>query len=196
MAFSSRKETYDPNTPSSRTSMNALNRRSSRGTTIESYRGSIPNSSVHTTSAAATRKAYLTVQDRVPFTPSLTIQNPAVTVIILLSPITNLSAISGNRPLLSEINLCPLRLPGHLKHPSHDPRNLSRTGNPKNLSHDPTRNLSRTGNPKNLSHDPTMNLSPYPKNLFHDLKNLFHDPKQQGPIRSRSPPTPAPTRMP
>ncbi|KAF8488851.1 hypothetical protein F5888DRAFT_1274100 [Russula emetica] len=62
MAFSSRKETYDSNTPSdlsSRTSMNgpgALYRRSSKGTTIQPNRESISNSSVHTTSTAATRK--------------------------------------------------------------------------------------------------------------------------------------------
>ena len=59
MAFPSRKETYDSNTPSelsSRTSMNgAQHRRSSKRTTIRSYQGSISNSSVHTTSTAATR---------------------------------------------------------------------------------------------------------------------------------------------
>src|SRR6266849_2137759 len=58
MAFPSGKETYDSNTPSSRTSMNgaskpALYRRSSN---TQSYRGSISNSSVHTTSTTATRK--------------------------------------------------------------------------------------------------------------------------------------------
>ena len=51
MAFPSRKETYDSNTPSNlsnRTSMNgAQYRRSSKGTTIQSYQGSISNSSVH-----------------------------------------------------------------------------------------------------------------------------------------------------
>jgi hypothetical protein len=61
MTFSSGKETYDSNTPldlSSRTSMDgapkaALYRRSSN---TQSYRGSISNSSVHTTSTTATRK--------------------------------------------------------------------------------------------------------------------------------------------
>jgi hypothetical protein len=182
-----------------------------------------------------------TVQDKVPFTPSLITQNhPAVPVIVPLFPITNLPTISGNRPLLSEINLRRLRLP-RIKHPYHDPRNLSR--DPKNLFHDSRRprrittrpshdpgNLSRDpknlfhdlrrprpshdpGNlsrdPKNLSHDlkppsrikrpshDPRNLSRDPKNLSqaHDLKNLFHDPKQQGPIPSSSPFTPAPTRM-
>lgn len=50
MAFPSPKETYDSNTPldlSSRTSMNGP---------IQPSRGSISNSSVHTTSTAATRK--------------------------------------------------------------------------------------------------------------------------------------------
>jgi hypothetical protein len=60
MAFPSRKQAYDSNTPSdlsSRTSMDgALYPRSSKGTTIQSYRGSISNSSVHNTSTAATRK--------------------------------------------------------------------------------------------------------------------------------------------
>ena len=64
MAFPSRKETYDSNTPpdlSSRESMNEAqyrtnNRRSSKRTVIQSYRGSISNSSVHTTSTAATNK--------------------------------------------------------------------------------------------------------------------------------------------
>ncbi|KAI0284199.1 hypothetical protein BGY98DRAFT_582177 [Russula aff. rugulosa BPL654] len=58
MAFPSRKETYDSNTPSdlsSRMSTNgALYRTSPKGTTIQSYRESISNSSVHTTSTAAT----------------------------------------------------------------------------------------------------------------------------------------------
>jgi hypothetical protein len=62
MAFRSRKKIYDSNTPSissSRTSMNgALYRRSSKET-IQSYKGSISNSSVHTTSTAATRKDLL-----------------------------------------------------------------------------------------------------------------------------------------
>jgi hypothetical protein len=60
MAFPSQKETYDSNTPSdlsNRKSMNgALYRGSSKGTKIQPYRGSISNSSVHTTSTAATRK--------------------------------------------------------------------------------------------------------------------------------------------
>ncbi|KAI0286002.1 kinase-like domain-containing protein [Russula aff. rugulosa BPL654] len=65
MAFRSRKETYDSNPPSdlsSPTSMDgALYRRSSEseGTTIQSYRASISNSSVHNTSTAATRKDLL-----------------------------------------------------------------------------------------------------------------------------------------
>ena len=57
MAFPSRRETHDSNTPSdssSRTSMNgAQYRRSSKRTTIQSYQGSISNSSGHTTSTAA-----------------------------------------------------------------------------------------------------------------------------------------------
>ena len=62
MAFPSRKEAYDSNTSpnlSSRTSMNgAQYRRSTKWTTSysQSYRGSISNSSVHTTSTAATRE--------------------------------------------------------------------------------------------------------------------------------------------
>ena len=59
MAFHSRNRTHDSYTPSvspSRTSRNgALYRRSSKET-IQSYKGSISNSSTHTTSTAATRK--------------------------------------------------------------------------------------------------------------------------------------------
>jgi hypothetical protein len=166
------------------------------------------------------------VQDKVPFTPSLTTpqDHSTVTVIVPPFPITNLSTISGNRPLLSEINLHPPRLPGRIKHPSHDPRNLSHglknlSHDPKNLSHNPKnlsydlKNLSHdpknlSHNPKNLSyglknlsydlknlsHDP-KNLSHNPKNLSYDLKNLSHDPKQQGSMPSRNPLTPAPTHM-
>ena len=58
MALPSRKETYDSNTQwdlSSRTSINgALLRRLSKGTSIQSYRGSISNSSLHTNSTVAT----------------------------------------------------------------------------------------------------------------------------------------------
>ena len=54
MLFPSRKESNDSNTPSdlsSRTSViGALYRRSRKGTTIQSNRGSISNSSIHTTS--------------------------------------------------------------------------------------------------------------------------------------------------
>ena len=60
MAFPSQTETHDSNTPSGlsiRTSMNGAEfRLSSIGTTIQSDRGSITNSSMHTTSTAATRK--------------------------------------------------------------------------------------------------------------------------------------------
>jgi hypothetical protein len=60
MAFRSQKRTHDSYTPSSssRTSRNgALYRRSSKET-IQSSKGSISNSSVHTTSTAATRKDF------------------------------------------------------------------------------------------------------------------------------------------
>ena len=59
MAFLSRKETYDSNTPSgssSRTSMNRQYRRSPKGNTIRSHRESISNSSVHTISPTATSR--------------------------------------------------------------------------------------------------------------------------------------------
>jgi hypothetical protein len=69
MAFRSRKKIYDSNTPSissSRTSMNgALYRRSSKET-IQSYRESISNSSMHTTSTAATRKDVLDYSEQGP----------------------------------------------------------------------------------------------------------------------------------
>jgi hypothetical protein len=58
MALRSRKNTYDSYTPpvsSSRTMNGALYRRSSKET-IQSYKGSISNFSVHTTSTVATRK--------------------------------------------------------------------------------------------------------------------------------------------
>lgn len=58
MAFPSREETYDSNTQwdlSSRTSINGeLLRRLSKGTSIQSYRGSISNSSLHANSTAVT----------------------------------------------------------------------------------------------------------------------------------------------
>ncbi len=59
MGFFSRKETYDSYTPSvssSRTSRNRSLHRKTSKEAIQSYRGSISNSSVHTTSTAATRK--------------------------------------------------------------------------------------------------------------------------------------------
>ena len=51
MAFPSRRETYDSNTPSDLSSRTQY-RRSPKRTTIQSDRGSISNSSVHTTSPA------------------------------------------------------------------------------------------------------------------------------------------------
>jgi hypothetical protein len=69
MPFRSRKKIYESNTPSvssSRTSMNgALYRRSSKET-VQSYRGSISNSSMHTTSTAATRKDVLDYSEQGP----------------------------------------------------------------------------------------------------------------------------------
>ena len=59
MAFPSRKETYDSNTPSdfpSRTSMNGV---LYHRTTIQSYQGSISNSSVHTISPATSHEGLL-----------------------------------------------------------------------------------------------------------------------------------------
>ena len=59
MAFRSRKKTYDSYTPSvssSSTSMKGALYRTSSKETIQSYKGSISNFSVHTTSTTATRK--------------------------------------------------------------------------------------------------------------------------------------------
>jgi hypothetical protein len=74
MAFPSQKETYDSNTPSdlsNRKSMNeALHRRSSKlaskGTKIQSYRRSISNSSVHTTSTVVTREVLFDCSEQGP----------------------------------------------------------------------------------------------------------------------------------
>ena len=66
MVFPPQKETYDSNT-SSHTPMNgAQYRRSSKRTTIQSYRGSISNSSVHTTSTAATDKGLFDYSEQSP----------------------------------------------------------------------------------------------------------------------------------
>src|SRR6266849_3844405 len=69
MAFRSRKTTYDSYTPSvssRRTSRNGALYRISSKETIQSYNGSISNSSVHTTSTAATRKDLFDYPERGP----------------------------------------------------------------------------------------------------------------------------------
>ena len=59
MAFLSRKETYDSNTPSDFPSRTSLNGALYHRTIIQSYRGSISNSSVHTISPATTHEGLL-----------------------------------------------------------------------------------------------------------------------------------------